>query len=93
MRSMPSSPSPGRSGGSDGGGVRPPPLRPAETVVTALGESATVPVEVIYVSSEAVIENSPFPQPAMAASYASREITAMSVSWTPAVGLAGSSVV
>jgi hypothetical protein len=44
--------------------VRPPPPRPAETVVTALGESATVPVEVIYVPSEALIENS---QPAMAA--------------------------
>jgi hypothetical protein len=47
--------------------VRPPPPRPAETVVTALGESATVPVEVIYVPSEALIENSPSPQPAMAA--------------------------
>jgi hypothetical protein len=73
--------------------VRPPPPRPAETVVTALGESATVPVEVIYIPSEALSENTSFPQPPLAACYDSREIILMSASRTPPVGLAGSSVV
>ena len=47
MRSMPSSPSPGNSGGSVGGGVRPLSWWPVDTGVTALGGGSTVPDEVI----------------------------------------------
>ena len=44
---MPSSPSPGGSGGSAGGGVRLPPPRPVATAVADLSGSSTAPVEVI----------------------------------------------